>query len=747
MNIWNSLICILVALGVIAAATYLPLSTQHERIVALQDVSESIVVTADQHIRQVFHHAAGTYSGIILFSDEQELADRQLFIRIEDIDGRPIAQSYAVRSSYISSGNILQLEALMPRFDIQDSEEYTLDVSLARGDQMTLKTVRHEATNRQLLSFSLIQPVITSFGLRQGLSIGTAFLLVVFLISYIKHERKKLQAAVCCLILFAPLATLGYIFSDNALGIADWDYYFTLHDSYRKAIVEHHTFPFWNPYICGGTAGLADPEFPVFSLTFLLELIFGIPVGLRMAIVLSVAVGGIGMLMLAKRLGRSMEAGLVAAIAVAFGTVNLLEITEGHVNVLTAMWIPWIFWAWHTMVFGKKKPIVCGIFLALTFLGGGIYLLMYTGIAFIGLVLLVQHRRVALIRTVQAILWALGFSAFKLIPVLVWLKQFPDDAYASSAYTLPWITEVLFGRHIHGADIIVNQMTGWHEYGAYIGYIIFGLSLIGLSYFKISRTVRVLAVAVVVALGISTLGPHLRPIFDQLWFFPRSSISRFILFAIIPIALLASYGLDRIAGWLPNQRAYIKALLVGFVAIDIFGLTYQLSQQAFVLPHVVPTISPAPHPIVYTSERFDLDGNGSRHTRSYDAYKAGYGVLAYCSVLGPQPAVRTITDENHEIITVRDPGAHTELLSWDYNTVRVISDAPESTHIILNTNYAQGWTANGQPAIVVDNRVAAQIPAGVHDVVFSYKAPGFRVGLLITALTLLIVFSARIRYI
>lgn len=747
MNIWNFISCIIIALGVIAAATYLPLSTQHERVVALKDVSESIIVTADQYIRQLFHHTAGTYSGVVLFSDEQELAGRQLFVRIADKHGRAIAKSYTTSSSYISSGNVLQLELRMPRFEIQDSEEYTIDVSLARGNEMTLKTIRHQSTQQQLLSFSLIQPVIASFGLRQGIYIGTAFLLAVFLISSMKNERKKFQAAVCCLILFAPLATLGYIFSENDLGIADWDYYFTLHDSYRKALLEHRTFPFWNPYICGGTAGLADPEFPVFSPTFLLELIFGIPVGLRMAIVFSIAIGGIGMLMLAKILGRSTEAGMITALAVAFGTVNLLEITEGHVNVLSAMWIPWIMWSWHRMIFANKKPIICGIFLTLTFLGGGIYLLMYTGIAFIGLLLFVKHRRIALVSTLQAILWALGFSAFKLIPVLVWLKQFPDDAYASSAYTLPWITEILFGRHIHGADVILGQIMGWHEYGAYIGYIIFGLALIGLSYFKVSRTVRVLALAAVVAVLVSALGPYLRPIFDQLWFFPRSSISRFILFAVIPIALLASYGIDRIAEWLPNQGTYIRALLVGIIAIDIFSLTYQLSEQAFILPHVVPAISPAPHPIAYTPQRFDLDGSGSRHTRSYDAYKAGYGVLAYCSVLGPKSAVQTIYDEHPAFGTASDTNARSELVSWGYNTVRVRIDAPEPTHVILNVNYVDGWTVNRQKAMTIDNRVAANVSAGVHDVVFSYKAPGFRVGLLITALTLLIALFARTRYI
>lgn len=746
MNIRFVILGIVIALGVATAATYVPLSTQHERIVALKDVSESIPLQLHHHIRQTIRPAEGTYAGAVLFSDEDTLDDRTLVVSIEDLQGKRIARSYAVRSSYRSSGDVLEMQALMPWFSVQDGQEYVLDIFLKRGPEMSLKTVRHESTQEQLISLSLLRTTSAAFGFRQGVYVGSAFLLCIVLLTGVRDQRRKLLLAIVLVILFAPLATLGYWFSDNDLGISDWDYYFTLHDSYRRAIVEHHTFPLWNPYICGGTAGLGDPEFPVFSPTFLLELIFGIPVGVRLAIVLSTMVGSIGMLMLSRRLGRSTEAGLIAALAVAFGTVNLLEITEGHVNVLAAMWIPWILWSWHRMVFANKYPMVCGIFLALTFLGGGIYLLMYTALAFIGLILFVDNRRAALTRTLYAALWAMGFAAFKLIPVLFWLRQFPDDAYASSSYTLPWIVDILFGRHLHGSEIIPRQMSGWHEYGAYIGYIVFGLALIGLSYWKQSRTVRLLLLAAVIATGLSILGPQLRPLFDQLWFFPRSSISRFILFAVIPLCLLASYGGDRIARIFPRRGKYIRAILIGCVAIDLFSLTYQLSEQAFVLPHTVDVITPAAYPLEYTVHRYDTQGNDSRSTRSYDAYLKGYGTLTYCSVLGPKPSVRTIMDEDHRFVYVSGQDAHAEVLSWGYNKIRVRGQSSKDAVVVLNANYADGWKANRQKAIIVDNKVATSVPAGTYDITFRYTPPGLFLGQCISIGALLFAsFRKRIR--
>src|SRR5258708_1734711 len=257
----------------------------------------------------------------------------------------------------------------------------------------------------------------------------------------------------------------------------------------------------------------------VFTTTFVLVLAFGSSLGLRLDIVLSIIIGAIGMIVLARKLGRSVEAGFIAALAVAFGTVNLIESTEGHVNILTAMWIPWIFWAWLCVYRKEMKPIVCGIFLALTFLGGGVYLLIYTTLAFLVLMALVPRHRDAFFSSLKSGLWGLGFVAFKLVPVIYWLKQFTDRVYVPSSFTLPWLVEILFGRHLHDEYVIFNQSSGWHEYGAYIGYGILALAFIGISYMARNRIVRALTIAALLALALSTLGPFLAPILDYVKFF------------------------------------------------------------------------------------------------------------------------------------------------------------------------------------------------------------------------------------
>lgn len=744
-RVFISALCI--ALTFVGVSFFVPLSTVPVSVVPFKGSLNAITLTSGSHIRERVHLSKGTYSGIAIFSDAFTLNERTIHVTINDSKGNKIAKGSANNTSYLSSENVLQIDIPVSWFSVVRDGFYVVDITFPTGEALPLRGVSpDDVSEHAMLSLLFTKRIPTVFGLQQGIMIGSAFLLTVALVSNIQSQRKKYLAAVVLIVLFAPLATLGYWFSTGDLGIADWDFYFTLHDSYRKAILEHYTLPLWNPYICGGTAGLGDPEFPVFSPTFLLELIFGIPVGIRLAIIFSVIGTATGMLALARSLGRSVEAGLIAALAVAFGTVSLLEITEGHVNVMAAMWVPWILWAWLGVYRGSKKPIICGIFLAAAFLGGGIYLLMYTAFAFAVLFLFVPHRVRAIRSTVQSGIWALGFVSFKLVPVLYWLKQFPDDAYQGSAYTLPWIVDILFGRYLHGSYVILDQASGWHEYGAYIGYGVFALSLIGISYIRKSRIVFALVVSAVIALLVSALGPYLKPVFDPLWFFPRSNISRLILFAVIPIALLAAYGADRIAR-LFSGGSIVRALLVGIIAIDIISLTYQLSEQAFILPHVVPAISPAPHPIAYTTSRYDQSGEGSRTTRSFDAYMAGYGTFAYCSVLGPTPGVSIISDEgNTSVVSAIDLEATVSLLSWSYNVVRVHVDTPKPTTVVLNANYVDGWMVGEAKATIFSNRVAADVPAGSRDIVFRYKPPGLHLGVTLSALTLMMALYTRKRY-
>lgn len=590
-------------------------------------------------------------------------------------------------------------------------------------------------SNIQLLEFETVYSVIAA------LVFSAALMLIT------KFGRQQWLYASLVLASITPLVLSGFFLSGGNLGISDWDYYFSLHTTNRNTLLSYMELPHWNPYICGGTAGLADPEFRFFTPTFLLQLFSGIPTGFRLSIWLATSVGAVGILFLSRSLGLSIIPATAAATVYGFGSVNLLEIVEGHPNIFAAMWIPWIFWCWlsayrTTSDDNRRRriwEIITGIFLALTFFEGGIYLLMYTAIAFFGLLFLVKNPVRAARASLMSGAWSLGFAAVKLIPVLMWLSHTQDAAYASSAFTLPYLNEILLGRHLHGANVFPGQEVGWHEYGAYVGPVALILALIASSVLRNRRVIQALFVSGVFAFLLSSAGPLLRPAFDLIPFLPRSNIARLILFTVIPLALLCGFGFQILSRF--RYSRVLSMILLFALSIDLFSLAYPLSKQAFVVPREVHPIPLAPYPIAYTNAEYKFRIGDNDHTRAYEAIVKGYGTMSYCSVLSPEPSVRLVSDEDDNGILVvkneTERGAFT-LTQWTPNKVAALVTARRPMEVILNANYAKGWHVNGKKAEEINSRVGTHVAAGTHDITFQYRTPALGIGIALTFMTLIV---------
>lgn len=595
---------------------------------------------------------------------------------------------------------------------------------------------------RFLKALSMMYTTETLQGALAGIIFGIGALLVSVLPKY------KWLASSILLILITPVALAPFWFTPDKLGISDWDYYFSMHTNLQQAITNFHQFPLWNPFTCGGTSALGDPEFPVLSPLFLLEIIFGTPTGLKLSIYAATAIGALGMLFLAKKMKMSPLAGLTAGMGLAFGSVNLLEIVEGHQNILAFMYIPWIFLTWYIAYQSEQKKkhmyiIVTAILLALVFFQGGLYLLMYMTAAFIALPFLVANPKKAIFVTLTAGILAMGLASIKLIPVIYWVHEFQDKAYASSAYTLSSMDKILLGRYLHGVeDVIPNQGSGWHEYGAYIGPVMLVLALIGFIAHRKNRFAQGLLITGVIALFGSSFGPYLKPFFDHVPFIPRSNIARIILFTIIPLCMLSGMGID----WIEKRSRvlkYVAIFLVTLAAIDLMSLSYPLASQAFVLPEEPITLANAQFPIQYDPFSYTTRYGEVDYTRAYQATIKGYGTLSYCSVLGPDPAVSIITDEDSSYVSFpNNHDATFTINSWSPNKVSITVTSPRPSSALINANYADGWLVNGAPAKNIANKVGIDIPAGTTQLVFQYIPKGMWVGLVITILTTLLVAGA-----
>lgn len=736
---------IIFILLVVLAAKYYPLGEESHFVVRLKDGSYKIAISPGDSFEQDFSSPIQKIKGVVLYSNK-EIKDINIAVYIVEKNGNEVVRQGDIKKHYLEART-----DVFVRFDpenLKKNQKYVLRINNL-GDDAVEFWGRDLGESKKPLAFSILEPVPLGVRKSFGAIVGAVFFSALLFVWFFFPPKRKTIYIIILLAFVTPFV-LGGLWEMQKFGISDWDFYSTTHNAYRKTMVEEHVFPLWEPYTAGGTSAIGDPEFSVLSPLFLLELVFGTQVGMRLSVMTSVFVGGLGMYILSRKIRLSALAGVLVAIAYMFGGVNLLEIIEGHVNIYMAMWLPWIFWAWLEMIRGKRGTLKCSIFLALTFLGGGIYLLMYTAIAFIGLSFFTKHPINNLFKTLKAGLWAMGFAAIKLVPVFLWVRQYPDASYASSVNILPWLKQIFLERLPHGTSVIFQQGGGWHEYGAYVGYFLLVLAIIGLLKLREERLVKILLVATVVAILVAASGPLLKQFFDIFPFMPRSNISRFVLFAVIPIVLLSGYGFDFISSKGKIGKS-VGMLFMACIAIDLMSYSYLLSRQAFVVEPFFMD-KRAEYPLEFTADPHyatitDTNGDDVKYSRSYGAFLSGYGSTNFPSVLGPEASVRTIEDDKSSYLELEKGLGTVKLISWNPNTIVVETDVREKDTLIVNSNYAPGWYANNKSAREVAGRMAVSVSPGVTKTVFRFYPQGFILGLAISVTTIFaaIVFGCVIR--
>lgn len=634
------------------------------------------------------------------------------------------------------SNNVHKLTFFLPKLITRANQRLSIHIHNAGQNPVSLL-----ASHNNEPALSLLIPLPPAPGVLSGIYIGLAVALAT--IAWQIWPAYQHGIAIAILIVLAPLAVSGFWLPENHWGVGDWNYRFSQHEIYRRTIREFSQFPLWNPYTCGGTAAFADPESSLLNPLTLLELALGIPRGIKLHIYLMLAVTSTGMYALARRLQLSAPAATLSAILTTYSSALILRVVEGHVTIIYGfMWVPWLFYFWLRAYQARRQntsrmfAAASGCCVTLIFFSGGIYVLSYTAIIFAGLILFIPKPRHALLVTLTACGLGVGLSAIKLVPAVLWLKQFPDEHYVTSTTTYAYLFDIFFGRHMHAANVLPGQVSGWHEYGAYIGIPAAALIAISLTKSRY-RWARLLFSGVVAVTLLSSAGPLLAPAFDKLDFIPRSNISRISLYALLGASLLAGAGLDVIRQKF-SKSAIITTVVIALITVDLFSLSFPISQQAFKISPVYPHPKRAASPIAFDENFYHTRNNGQEHNRDYAAVKAGYGTFSFCSVLGPKSAVTTIQSHPQQPFISATPTSVVTLEKWTPNTISLHYAAGSGSTIILNNNYAEGWNTNYGLVINHDGRLALRVPAGEASVVISYVPPGIWLGAGITFATLII---------
>ena len=155
----------------------------------------------------------------------------------------------------------------------------------------------------------------------------------------------------------------------------DWDQHMHWYWVAAETITKFHQFPLWNPYACGGTPLLGNPQSHVLTPTFLLQLIFGASIGFKLEMIVQVAMAVAGGYLLARVLEISPWASIPCAVIFPWSSALYLHLSEGHGWSLTYCFVPGVLaGTWYAAKHHKLLPAALGgMGLAFMINGGGIY--------------------------------------------------------------------------------------------------------------------------------------------------------------------------------------------------------------------------------------------------------------------------------------------------------------------------------------------------------------------------------------
>jgi len=353
----------------------------------------------------------------------------------------------------------------------------------------------------------------------------------------------------------------------------------------RRALLAYRSLPLWSPDILSGHPFAPNPLSGLLYPPGWLALIFPLPFGFNLMLILHVMMGSLGLYCLCRQEGLSHLGALFAGMGFAAMPKLYAHYGAGHLTLLYAVsWTPWLLWSLRRSngdrrdrLFVLPPIIVPAIIMALIFTADPRWAifagLLWLGYEFgspalkkesdtdIGLA-----RR--LLRTMGQIFMAALLAAPLAIPLWEFTKYSTRGTMTSSdmfAFSLP--VERLLG-------LIFPDFGGFHEWILYPGAAVIGLCLITFVGAKRNPTKRFWIIVAGISL-IYSLGSQI-PVFFALARLPLINLLRVpprVLFIFgMAILILAAMGIDSLCDRIASafrRKAQISLFSVGAFTLAI----------------------------------------------------------------------------------------------------------------------------------------------------------------------------------
>lgn len=538
-------------------------------------------------------------------------------------------------------------------------------------------------------------------------------------------------------LILAVYYTLPFLMKISYWGVRDWDLFTSIAEIPAGSIIHFGQFPFWNPYMGGGNILFHHPEVGVLTPFFLLYMIFGAVVGLKLQVLICYFLGFWGSHKLFNSLGMSKIAGLVASVAY-FGSVHFaLHFAEGHIPFTHYAFLPWFVFFVLQAGQSKKNILWASLTLALMILGNGAAIpLLYTMLFTSLLIILrsIQNRNIIELKNlILATVGGIGLSAIKFLPMAVYLFQNKWPGNPEESIPINALGSIFFGlKHSLFTQNFEGQYWAWHEYGAYISPVLVLLAIfILIKKFKPYLIWFILATFFLV-LGMGNFGT-LSP-WNILSHFPgfesARCTGRSFQFVILPVAILAGHALDRLS--LFFKESHFK---FGKVILPLLGGIIIITNMVFAWPIMDSAFHKKPINVVRTPVFQHVIDDEAYAYQNYLANK-GSLITPWLSAYHPS---RAIVDPDENVLMEYIKSGEAEIIHRNYNNNEITYELNgiKAGKIMICMGYDPGWYAVDGRQLIEDQRVIAfDYDKGKQIIELKYRTPYFYPGLIISLLTI-----------
>jgi hypothetical protein len=555
-------------------------------------------------------------------------------------------------------------------------------------------------------------------------------------------------------------------------GIQDWDQHLFYQAVPRDTLLRYHQVPLWNPYYCGGTVMLANPQSRFLSPSFLLVLLFGTLPGVKLEIALHVVIGLGGAYLLARRYELEPVPALAAAAVFMLSSMYALNLTVGMTWFMSVAYVPWAVFFYLKSFDRLGYVALSAVCLALMYFDGGAYPLPITLLFLLVLSACMVARRgprQPALRFGGTVVLTLCFGAVKLIPSIEFMIRHPRKWGEPSGYSLMSLAHSLLDRDqtIAAAERFTREEGFWSgvsgymdENGMYIGALGMLLAFAGLVRHGRRRWELAVCLALFLWLGFGdrifpSLWGALRtlPVFDSM-----RVAQRFRIIFMLCLALFAGLGVQALRDLAASRFRTAWAGAVGSAGLalvlvaDLLAVNSPVLCDAFTAAPV--TVSrpegAAPGSFVQVS-KVPSYGRivpgltyGRRLYRSYGglypAFLANVGVIdAYETANVPREAVPSGSPAYRGEVYLVGMEGRAWFETWTPNRLVIGVQAAGPGWLVVNQNYDAGWKeAHGRSVKPLYRLIGMRVGPGDTRVELQYCPTSFLVGAAVTGLTLLV---------